>query len=239
MAKYKTLLFDLDDTLIDNIESVKYAFKTITNILKIEYSDELFKEWKKADDNYWYRWSTKQMYIPKNIKTIDEEIEYVRANRFIEFFKDLDISMNKAIDLNDIYCKMLGVNIVEIEGAKELLQSLNNDYEIAIATNGPKKAAEDKLIKAKLNPYVSVLVASEEVGFGKPDPKYFEFLYKKCQNKDKDSMLLIGDSLKTDIVGGINNGIDTCWFNKDSIKLPEEYKPTIVINKLLSLKKKL
>lgn len=134
---------------------------------------------------------------------------------------------------------MLGVNIVEIEGAAKLLEELNPNYEILIATNGPKKAAINKLEKAKLKEYISSIVCSEEVGFSKPMKEFFDFLYDKTQNKDKKKMLLIGDSLTTDILGGMNNGIDTCWLNPNNIPTPKEYCPTMTINKLLELKKKI
>lgn len=237
MKKYKTLIFDLDDTLIDNNKSVKYAFKVIVNKLGFNFNEELYKKWLTFDKEYWHLWESGQMPIPNNMEALDNRITYVRANRFIIFFKNL--SLEEAIIINDLYCKMLGVNIVEIEGAKALLEKLYPNYEIAIATNGPKMAAIRKLKKIKVYSFVSLIVASEEVGFSKPSHQYFDYLCNKTINRDKDKMLLIGDTLSTDILGGMNNGIDTCWFNPNNNLNSEEYKPTITINKLLQLKKKL
>lgn len=239
MSKYETLIFDLDDTLIDNTQSIKYAFTIMTNELGLEYTDELFLNWEKFDTVYWHAWESGKMIIPDSIKTLEEKITFLRANRFIIFFKDLGLNFNSAVALNELYCNMLGVNIVEIENAGNLLQELYHHHEILIATNGPKDAAINKLEKAKLKSYISSIVCSEEVGFSKPMPEFFEFLYNKTQNKDKSKMMLIGDSLTTDILGGMNNGIDTCWFNPNNNSLPEEYCPTMTINKLLQLKKKL
>ena len=179
------------------------------------------------------------MIIPDSIKTLEDKIIYLRSNRFVIFFKELKIDFKKAVAINELYCSMLGVNIVEIENACKLLQELNSDYEIIIATNGPKDAAINKLEKAKLKSYISSIICSEEIGFSKPMPEFFNFLYDKTQNKDKSKMLLIGDSLTTDILGGMNNGIDTCWFNPNNNSLSEEYCPTMTINKLLQLKKKI
>ncbi len=239
MSKYETLIFDLDDTLIDNNLSIKYAFTTIINQLEIEYSDDLFFKWKKFDTAYWHTWESGNMIIPDSIKTLEDKITYLRANRFVIFFKELKIDFETAVAINELYCSMLGVNIVEIENACKLLQELNSDYEIIIATNGPKDAAINKLEKAKLKSYISSIICSEEIGFSKPMPEFFNFLYDKTQNKDKNKMLLIGDSLTTDILGGMNNGIDTCWFNHNNNSLPEEYCPTMTINRLLQLKKKI
>ncbi|MGM9834854.1 MAG: HAD-IA family hydrolase [Bacilli bacterium] len=239
MSKYETLIFDLDDTLIDNNLSIKYAFTTIINQLEIEYSDDLFFKWKKFDTAYWHTWESGNMIIPDSIKTLEDKITYLRANRFVIFFKELKIDFETAVAINELYCSMLGVNIVEIENACKLLQELNSDYEIIIATNGPKDAAINKLEKANLKSYISSIICSEEIGFSKPMPEFFNFLYDKIQNKDKNKMLLIGDSLTTDILGGMNNGIDTCWFNPNNNSLPEEYCPTMTINRLLQLKKKI
>lgn len=239
MSKYETLIFDLDDTLIDNNLSIKYAFTIIINQLGIEYSDDLFFKWKKFDTAYWHTWESGNMIIPDSIKTLEDKIIYLRSNRFVIFFKELKIDFETAVAINELYCSMLGVNIVEIENACKLLQELNSDYEIIIATNGPKDAAINKLEKAKLKSYISSIICSEEIGFSKPMPEFFNFLYDKTQNKDKNKMLLIGDSLTTDILGGMNNGIDTCWFNPNNNSLPEEYCPTMTINRLLQLKKKI
>lgn len=104
----------------------------------------------------------------------------------------------------------MGVDIVEIADAKSILQYLHRDDEILIATNGPTKSANEKLVKAELSSYVNNLVSSKEVGFSKPSAGFFNFLFNKTSNKEKDKILLIGDSLTTDILGGMNNGIDTC-----------------------------
>ena len=239
MSKYKTLIFDLDDTLIDNNESVKYAFNSITKFLKIDFSEKFFEDWKLFDKTYWHIWESGKMIVPDSIKTLEDKVTYLRTNRFMLFFENLKTDWNKAIKINELYSKMLGVNIVEISDAKKLLQSLKSSYEIIIATNGPKDAAINKLEKTELNSYVSLIVSAEEIGYSKPMPEFFDFLLEKSENKDKSKMLLIGDSLTTDVFGGNKIGIDTCWFNPNSAPLPDEYKPTMTINKLLELKKML
>lgn len=239
MSKYETLIFDLDDTLIDNNESIKYAFKIILKELGLVYSEELFLKWKKFDNAYWDTWESGTMILPSPINTLESKITYLRANRFILFFKDLNLSFLSAIAINELYCSMLGVNIVEIEGARNLLKDLYNKYEILIATNGPKEAANNKLKKANLNSYISKVICSEEIGFSKPMKGYFNYLFEQAQNKNKEKMLLIGDSLTTDILGGMRNGIDTCWFNPNDNPLLKGYCPTMTINNLLQLKPKL
>jgi len=235
MSNYKILIFDLDDTLIDNNKSVKYAFMCLVYKLNIKYTDELFEKWRKFDIAYWRLWESGNMLLPNTFKSLEDKIIYLRANRFILFFKDLNLSVDDAISINELYCSMLGVNIVEIEGAKELLTKLSNHYEILIATNGPKNAAISKVDKINVSSYVSYIISSEEVGYSKPMPEFFDYLYNKIDNNNKDEMLLIGDSLTTDILGGMNNGIDTCWFNRRGEK-STGYKVDYEIKDLLELK---
>lgn len=239
MKNYEVLIFDLDDTLINNTMSMKYAFRIILSHLGIEYCEDLFKKWSEFDVSYWHLWESGRMNIPNFIQTREDKITYLRANRFLCFFESLGLDFETAVSLNELYCEMLGVHILEIEGAFHLLQDLHPHYEIAIATNGPKNAALKKLQMAKLKDYISLVVSSEEVGFSKPMPEFFYYLFDKIKVKDKNKMLLIGDSLTTDILGGMSSGIDTCWFNPNDIILPKEYSPTMTIRKLPQLKEKI
>lgn len=239
MKKYKTLLFDLDDTLIDNAESIKYSFFCVTKYLNIPYNDNFGEIWYKFDTLYWNSWEDGNLFIPENIKTIEEKVLFLRTNRFIKFFEQYNIKITKdeAININNIYCNNLSENIIEIDNAPEVINYLSKNYELVIATNGAKAAANKKLEKINIDQYISYIVASEEAGYGKPTPEFFDFMLNKINKENKDEMLLIGDSLKTDILGGMKNNIDTCWFNKNNIDLLQEYRPTITINKLLELKK--
>ena len=239
MNKYKTLIFDLDDTLIDNNESIKYAFFSVLVHLNIPFHTKLFETWKTFDNSYWHTWESGKMIIPVSIKTLDEKITYLRANRFKIFFSRLNLSFETAISLNSLYTKMLSVNIVEIKNAHRVIKDLYSNYEILIATNGPQNAAIEKTNKINISSYISNVISSELVGFSKPSFEFFEFLFTKCQNNQKDKMLFIGDGLSTDILGGQNNGIDTCWFNPNYLSLPPNYHPTMTINNLLELKRKL
>lgn len=238
MKKYETLIFDLDDTLINYDISAKFAFKQTVQKIGIPYSDELMKKWLEFEKNYWIIFERDPSKFLKEETYIKDKIEYVRAKRFFLFFKSLNLSIQDSIKINEYYCCMLGEKIIQIEGAEETLKELSTRYEIVIATNGPKNAANSKVKKANLNAYVSEIISSEEAGASKPSKQFFDYLYRKIKNKNKETMIMIGDSLSSDILGGMNNGIDSCWFNPKNKALPCEYKPTIVINNLPQLKKK-
>lgn len=241
MKKYKTLIFDLDDTLTNNMESIHYAFNKVVEKLQQEVSDERFFRWAEFDANYWHAWEKGEMKLPESIKTLEDRIRYLRSTRFIWFFEKegIEVSFECAVELNEIYCEMMGVNIVEMENAGKLLKELHEEYEIIVATNGPKVAAFNKVERAHLMPYVSFVLCSEEVGYSKPMPQFYEILFERAENKDKSTMLMIGDTLTTDILGGMRNGLDTCWLNWKKLPVPKEYHPTFVIHELLELKEKL
>lgn len=237
MKKYETILFDLDDTLLDNSKSIKYAFSCVCKHLNIPYTKDLGNIWYEYDNAYWQEWYHGKIIIPNNIQTTEEKVIYLRTNRFINFFKDKNISLENAIKINELYCNSLSINIVEIENAKETIEYLHDKYELIIATNGAKAAASKKIKKLQIKNYISKIITSEEAGIGKPNKSFFDFVLEKTNNKDKNKIIMIGDSLTTDIKGGINYNIDTCWFNKENEENKSNYSPTFTINKLLELKK--
>lgn len=236
---YDTLIFDLDDTLIDNYQSISYAFFVMISNLGIKYDHHLFLKWLEFDNTYWSMWECGKMELPKNFHSISEQNYYLRSRRFQLFFNNLDISDSMAFSLNDIYTNNLGVNIVLIDGAYSLLDKLYSKYDIVIATNGPEDVAFNKIERANIKQFISTMISSEKIGFSKPSSKFFDVLFEKIKQKDKKKLLFIGDSLTTDILGGMNNGIDTCWFNPKELSHSEEYSPTYEIHKLIQLEYKL
>lgn len=239
MDKYKTIFFDLDDTLINNTESVRYAFNVLIEELGINYSDELFEKWLDFDQYYWHDFENGKIIFPNYVEKAEDKLDYLRANRFLVFFKEKKLDIQTASVLNKVYCANLSVNIVEIEGAKALLEYLHQKYELIIATNGPKIPALEKLKKVGIEQYFKEIVSSDEVGFSKPTPQYFNYLFSKASNKDKNKMLIIGDTLTKDVLGGNINGIDSCWYNPYHKPETEDIIPTINISQLLQLTDKI
>lgn len=238
MKAYKTLIFDLDDTLINNDASISFAIKQIFQKMQLEYNEHLFLEWKTFDNAYWHTFEIGNMKLPISIKTLEEQSTFLRANRFVLFFQKYNIDYTTALFLNEFYLKMLSENIAEIENARRTLQEFFLlQYEIIIATNGPKDVAEIKLEKTRIKEFITSLICSDEIGFNKPSETFFQYLYERCINQDKKKMLITGDSLTTDILGGINFGIDTCWFNPQGVSNPYDYQPTYEIPKLGNLKR--
>ena len=123
--------------------------------------------------------------------------------------------------------------------SEEVLSELSKEHELVISTNGPKEAAFKKIKAASLNPYINKVIASGECGFSKPMPGFFKYVISKMETKDRHRMLIVGDSLKSDILGGIYNGIDSCWFNPKNKENTLGIEPTYEISSLKQLIKKI
>lgn len=112
-----------------------------------------------------------------------------------------------------LYREYLNEGAFLIDGARELLEGLKGQYELYIITNGVAATQYHRLGKSGLDRYFKDIFISEEAASQKPQPEYFEYCFKKMGRRDVENMLVIGDSLTSDIKGGNNVGIDTLWFN--------------------------
>lgn len=237
--KYEVLIFDLDDTIIDNLENVKYAFKKMSEYLGKIYTEEKFEKWYEFDKKYWIDFYSGKLKIPYD-KNDSRYIPYVQSLRYKEFYKD-EFDIDKALHINEIYLKSSKEVVFPIEGIKETLEYLSEKYTLIIATNGPRQAVEAKLTKIKCLDYIKGTFSADMTKnkVGKPNVIYFEELLKNINYFNKEQILLIGDSLRDDIKGGMNAGIDTCWFNRNKEELSDEYKPTMIIKDIRELMDKL
>lgn len=243
MNKYKILIFDLDDTLIDNYQNVKYAFSRMIESENETYNEENFLNWYEIDRDFWKKWQDGLIELPEHLKgetgkKSKEFLDWLRAQRVLIYF-DKTISLKRAIELNDIYMNALTGGVIAIEGAKETLEYLQKKYRIVVATNGPKIAASEKVNKIGCLEYVDEVLSAELWGVMKPKKEFFEGIQNILNNYQNDEYLIIGDSLKSDIGLAMNCNIDSCWFNRNNESLKAEYQPTMEIKELKELVKKL
>lgn len=236
MAKtYKKLLFDLDNTLIDDNENRRYAMKKILDDRKEDITEEKLENFIKLDDKYWKDRAEGKIKDLYKFKNLEEKTTWVRAQRFIMYF---NCSFEEAVKINEDYINYLKNNIIPIKNAKEILEYLNKkQYEIYIVTNGPEKPVGNKLNSINATKYIKCVFTAEEAGYMKPHEEFFNKFFKKINNYKKDDMLIIGDELEKDVLGGIQNGIDSCWFNVENKKNTSKIKPNFEIENLLELRK--
>lgn len=233
---YKKILFDLDNTLVNDDENRKYAIKRILVERKEEANDERIDDFIKLDNQFWKERAEGKIKDPYVFKTKEEKAEWVRAQRFLKYFGNM--SFEEASIINEEYIKYLSEKIVPIDNAYEVIRYLyEKDYEIHIITNGPTKAVKDKLRKINVLKYVTSIFTAEEAGSMKPHQKFFQKFFEKMNDNKKEDMIIVGDELDKDVAGGNHNGIDSCWLNMKKLKNNTEFKPTFEINNLIELKK--
>ncbi len=232
---YKIVMFDLDDTLTDDKENIRQAFKLVMEYRKEKYLENKFENFYQIDKKTWRDRAAGKLLTPYEDNK-EKKAEWLRAYRFIQYFNN-EISYQEAVHINNIYMEGMKEKVVSREGSLEIIKYLyEKRYKIIIATNGPLIPLETKIEKLKIKPYINTVFSAEEVGVMKPHKDYYKGLFKKANIGNKDEVLFIGDELEKDIKGGIENSIDTCWYNplKQS---SNQYKPKYEIQKLIELKK--
>lgn len=240
MAKYELLIFDLDDTLINNDENVRHAFKKMLALLGEQYSDNLFSSWQQFDKKFWLDFYNGKIITPYE-KSDEKYVPYVQSLRYYQFFNK-KISIEEALKINPLFLNWLKEKVVAEDGCYETLEYLYNcGYKLVVATNGANQAIESKLSKINCQKFIAKTFSADMTRecVTKPNPVFFEELLTYLDYHDKDKILLIGDSLHSEVQGGMNSGIDTCWYNKYHEPLKEPYQPTMEINNLKQLVKKI
>lgn len=241
MKNYKILVFDLDDTLIDNKANVKAAFEVMLKASNELFSEEKFSRWYNLDKQFWIDWQDGLIEIPEKLKNetgkkSDEFLDWVRSQRILLYF-DNSVSPEKAIELNNVYMQALNDVVLPVDGAKNVLSYLSEKYKIVIATNGPRIATQKKLEKIDCLQFTDDVLSADMFGYMKPKIEFFDAIEERYSDFNKSDYLIIGDSLKSDVGFGINVGIDSCWFNRfEDGNSNDTAKPTYIITDLEELK---
>lgn len=200
---YKYILWDIDGTVLNFLASEAYAIRFLFKKYNIgECSDVMIKLYSKINSKYWQK-------LEKGELTKQE----ILVMRFREFFEKISVDTSIAESFNKEYQLTLGDHIEFVDNAKEILLSQNGKYTIAAVTNGTKAAQEKKLRLSGLDKIFDEIFISENIGAEKPNKEFFDYVFKTLGITNKKEVLLIGDSLTSDMKGGYLFGIDTCWFN--------------------------
>ncbi len=207
MAKYKYLLFDADNTLFDFTTAELLSFRDTCRSCDIEYSDEIYKRYSEINDSFW-------KLLEKGGITLDTlKIERFRKLLLSFGHADNDETFVKASKMRDTYMANLGNQSCLIDGAENICKKLSQDYALYIITNGVSKIQHSRFNKSALYSYFRDIFISEEIGFAKPAPEYFDYVIDLIGDSHKSAYLVIGDSLTSDCAGAITYGIDVCYFN--------------------------
>lgn len=205
MKNYNTILFDADGTLFDFKRSEREALQKV--FAKHNYIlDENVKEtYHRINYFLWEQYE---------LGAIDRNM--VIYTRFVKLFEEIGID-GDGITFEDEFQEILGGEHALIEGAIEVLEYLYPKYELYVVTNGVTKTQMRRLMDSNLNKYFKDIFVSETTGYQKPMREYFDCCFERIPKLDISKTIIIGDSISSDIKGGNNAGIDTCWFNYHNV----------------------
>lgn len=223
--KYELLLFDADETLFDFKMAEKQAFLKALKDYKLELDEEeSLKLYSQINKHIWEEFERGEI-------TGDR----LRVERFERFSKKVEVDFD-AVGFSKAYAKFLGEGAYLFEDSVEVIDYLSKKYKLALVTNGLKDVQKSRISKTPLKDYFQELIISDEIKISKPDPRIFDYTLDKLGYKDKSRVLMIGDSLTSDMQGGVNAGIDTCWYNPNHLENKSGLNLTYEIHSLKELK---
>ena len=142
----------------------------------------------------------------------------ILVNRFKEFFASEGIETDCAESFNADYQVALGETICFRDNGYELVKKLQGSYRQFVVTNGTFVAQERKLRKSGIGELVEEAFISDLIGYEKPSIEFFAHVFDKIGQYNKDEVIIVGDSLTSDIQGGNNAGIVCCWYNPNHLE---------------------
>lgn len=222
---YKLLLFDADNTLYDFDYAEREALKSAIAELNLQNSfEENFEIYKKINLQIWKEFEEKKITS-----------ENLKSERFKRFFSQIDVKADPEIISIKYLFYLSRINKL-LPDAYEVIEELSKRFKIAVITNGLVEVQKPRFEFSKIRNLIHAIIISGEVGFSKPDPEIFQIACDRFGISDKSEVLMIGDNFDTDIIGGINFGIDTCWLNSSHKKNENSYMPKYEIHSISELK---
>lgn len=205
----KAVLIDIDDTIFDFEKCSKNSFLKTLEKFNLKFKEEDFSYFNKVNDILW----TKQKLGEINIKEV-----FIKRDYLMDKYFNLDIEKGL---FNDLFVKFLYDEIEMVDGIEDLLLYLSDKYKIFTASNGIYKMQENRLKKSNLDKYFDEIFVSDKIGYEKPDKKFFQKIMDLTKFSN-DDLIMIGDSIKSDIIGAKNSKIKSIYFNKEDKKISDK-----------------
>jgi len=220
---YKILLFDLDDTLLDFAANETDSLNKLFQQQGYTFSDELFSVYNSVNKQLWSDYENGNIVLDEVLNT-----------RFSETM----LRLGKVVDgirWENQYRELLGNGSQLMEGALEVCQSLSVSHRLFVITNGITQTQIKRLKQSGLYEFFEDIFDSQSIGFQKPSKEFFHYVISHIKDFNIKEALIIGDSLTTDIKGGLLSAIDTCWINIKTQKCNEEIQSTYTVTSLVEL----
>lgn len=228
MKGYELLFLDLDETLMDFKAAEQAALASSFEEFGLQLSSETIRLYEARNSALW-----------KALERGEVDQERLKVERFRQVFQELGWAVDPAT-FSAVYIEFLSHGIYPLPQAEETCAYLAERYRLAIVTNGIAAVQYPRILDSGIAQYIEAIIVSEEAGFSKPNPAIFDYGCKRLGFHDKAAMLMVGDSLVSDIQGAVNFGIDSCWLNIAGKPVPQAGpQPSYEISSLAGLRKML
>ena len=217
------LFLDLDDTILDFRKAERIAIGKVMTHYGVEPTEECRSRYHEINKWHWHQLELKK-------KTRDQVLE----GRFEMFFSELGIPVDK-FAVARLYEEYLSQGHWFLPGAEEAVERLSKKYRLFLASNGTASVQKGRMTSANLYRFFEISFVSQEIGHNKPSKEYFEAAFARIPGFDRSKCLMVGDSLTSDILGGINAGLKTCWINPTHAPHPADIVPDFEIEFLHQL----
>lgn len=212
--KYAWLLFDADDTLFDFPKAEANALRWTLEQSNLPFRPEFFDIYSRCNQQTW-----------KEFERGEVTSLELRVKRFRLFFDEAGLAGDPEA-VSPLYLRNLALGADLLPGAEEVIRAMRERFHLALVTNGLKDVQRPRLERSSLRDSFERIFISEEIGAAKPSRDYFEAVFRGIGQPPKETVLLIGDSLTSDMRGGLDYNIDTCWYNPSgkTTNLPVTYQ---------------
>ncbi len=222
--KFRTILLDLDDTILDFGAAEHAAISKTFRDLGLEPTQALLHRYSQINLAQWEAFERGELSRDR-----------VLTRRFELLFAELGLDLD-AQSTEDIYRGYLGIGHYFVEGAEAFLEAVSPVLALYIASNGVAATQYSRLESAQIGKYFKDIFISETTGHHKPQREYYDYCFARIPNFDPSTTLMVGDSLTSDILGGKNAGIATCWFNPKGKPSRPDIQPDYQVRSLEELK---
>ena len=223
-TRIDTLFWDVDETLLDFPVCERNALRGALEKNRLPFREEMHP---------WYH--ARNLALWKQYEKGEISRETVLYSRFEDLFRQYQLSGIDVVSFEEDYVDALAKEHCLIPGTLETLAARYGRCRMYIVTNGVAKSQHQRLRDSEIDRYMDGIFISEEIGCQKPQRAFFDACLAQIGNPDRQRVMIIGDSLTSDIRGGNNAGIKTCWYNPKGLPCTEPVQIDVEIRSLREL----
>ena len=219
-----TLLLDLDDTILDFKRAERIALEKTLLAVGIQPTEAVCTLYSRINQEHW-----------EMLERGELTRQQVLVGRYRVLLERLDIP-GDVQNCARIYERNLGQGHYFLPGAYEAVESLSKHYRLYLVSNGTATVQHSRLESAGIGGFFRNIFISQDIGINKPDKGFFDACFAEIENFDPKRTMIVGDSLTSDILGGKNAGICTCWVNPEHKECKPQLQPDYQIESITQLK---